>query len=243
MKYALLASGSKGNACLIEAGNQLLLIDCGTTKRYLTQSFMALGKDFSDVDAVLITHDHSDHTSQLKHFRSSPIYCPSPIEDVYQVQPYEDFMIGDFHILPIKTSHDDAYSVGYVIRYGEEKLVYITDTGYIRDQDLPLIHDADYYIMESNHDPEILMGTNRPYAIKRRILSDVGHLSNDDAGILLSRIIGDQTKSIFLAHLSEQANTEALAIDTVRTHIGENDIKIVAGKQYEIVKGGHWHEE
>lgn len=240
MYFYVLASGSKGNACIIKTDNQTLLIDCGTTKGYLKSSMEQVGLTFADVDAVLITHDHSDHTSQLKHFSHAAIYSPSTHPyDSYKVVPYEAFAIASISVLPIKTSHDDADSVGYVLEANNEKLVYVTDTGYIRTQDFAYIENADYYIFESNHDPEMLMLTPRPYYIKQRILSDEGHLSNDDAGLILAKAIGQKTKEIVLAHLSGQANTEALALETMRKHITQENIEIKAARQHEVVSGGH----
>lgn len=239
MKYYMLASGSKGNACILEVNGIRLMIDCGTTKRYLTQSFISLGLSFEDIDAVLVTHNHSDHTSQLKHFKHAKIFSPAKHEwDTILVNPYQRIEINGISILPIKTSHDDESSVGYLVEYSDYKLVYVTDTGYIRDQDIELLRDADTYIMESNHDPEMLMLTQRPYHIKQRILSDEGHLSNDDAALILSKLVTDKTREVVLAHLSQQANEESLAIKTVVNQLGSEKIVVKAARQFEIVFGG-----
>lgn len=239
MKYYMLASGSKGNACILEVNGIRLMIDCGTTKRYLTQSFISLGLSFEDIDAVLVTHNHSDHTSQLKHFKHAKIFSPAKHEwDTILVNPYQRIEINGISILPIKTSHDDESSVGYLIEYSDYKLVYVTDTGYIRDQDIELLRDADTYIMESNHDPEMLMLTQRPYHIKQRILSDEGHLSNEDAALILSKLVTDKTREVVLAHLSQQANEESLAIKTVVNQLGSEKIVVKAARQFEIVFGG-----
>lgn len=239
MKYYMLASGSKGNCCVLEINNKRIMIDCGTTKRYLNQSFMDINLTFNDIDFVLITHDHSDHTSQLKHFMHASIYSPSNHDfHTNKVIPYTSFNLEGIDILPIKTSHDDESSVGYIIHHDGMKLVYITDTGYIRQNDIELIAGADFYILESNHDPEMLMLTSRPYHIKQRILSDEGHLSNDDASSILKKVINEKTKGILLAHLSLQANTEELALATVRETIANDRIEIKAARQFEIVYGG-----
>lgn len=235
----MLASGSKGNACIIEIDGKRILIDCGTTKRYLVNSFQSLDLKFEDVDIVLITHDHSDHTSQIRHFTHAEIFSPSTHEiSTNLIRPYESFNWNGIDILPIKTSHDDESSVGYVITRDDIKLVYITDTGYIRDQDLSYIKNATFYILESNHDPAMLMQTARPYHIKQRILSDEGHLSNDDAGLILSKVVGSKTRQIILAHLSLQANTEELALQTVKSHLANDAIVVKAARQFEVVIGG-----
>lgn len=239
MKYYMLASGSKGNACIVDVCGKKILIDCGTTKRYLTQSFKALGLNFDDIDAVLITHDHSDHTSQLKHFLHAPIYSPSIHSFEHQtVIPYQSFSIDNISVLPIKTSHDDESSVGYVIESEGIKFVYVTDTGYVREQDFGYLRNAHYYVFESNHDPEMLMTTARPYHIKQRILSDEGHLSNDDSSYVLSKLVDNNTVEVTLAHLSLQANTEELALETCRKALEGRNVKIKAARQFEIVVGG-----
>lgn len=240
MKYTILASGSKGNACIVESQGVRLMIDCGTTKKYLTQRFTEIDMIFSDIDALLITHDHTDHTSQIKHFQESTLFSPSTLNWEYQhVIPYESFKFAHFDIFPIKTSHDVQDSVGYIICDGYETLVYITDTGYIRDYDLQFLKGADYYILESNHDPELLMQTRRPYSIKRRILSDTGHLSNEEAGLVLSKIVDANTKEIVLAHMSEEANEVALALSTVQELVDNEHIDFNVAKQFELMFGGN----
>lgn len=247
MEYHILASGSKGNSCIIKSSGVSLLIDCGMTQKYLKQSFLELSVDFSAFDALLITHDHSDHTKQVRMFRELNIYSPSVLDiDYTHVEPYEEFYIEHIKITPIKTSHDTDFSVGYVFDDGTTKLVYLTDTGYIRQQDYSYLRDADHYILESNHDPELLMKSNRPYYIKQRILSDTGHLSNEKAGHVLSEVISSRTQSITLAHMSLEANTEELVLQTIHAHLEDHDLQSIdirVAKQYEIVSGGNYHEK
>ena len=238
MKFSVIASGSKGNACVVSSQGTCLLIDCGTTQRYLKQSLGKIDLNIEDLDALLITHDHSDHTRQVKMFRNHLIYSPVDLEvQSKRVYPYEAFALGAFTILPIRTSHDAEISVGYVLDDGMHRLVYITDTGYIREKDYPLISNADFYVLESNHDPSLLMKTNRPYTIKRRILSESGHLSNEQSASILSEVVGEKTKEVFLAHLSEEANTEGLAYETVRAALPKT-IDVFVARQHEMVFGG-----
>lgn len=244
MKYTLLASGSKGNSCLIETKNNKLLIDCGTTKKYLLASLEKINVSLDEIDALLITHDHIDHTRQLNTFKNHRVFAPTELKIEHEfVYPYESFEFKGFEIMPVQTSHDAELSVGYVIKTNGQKIVYITDTGYIRKTDYKFIEDADYYVMESNHDPDMLMKTRRPYSIKRRILSDTGHLSNDQAGEILSDITGSETKEVVLAHLSEEANTANLAQETVQSYLINTDIKVYVAKQFEILFGGNYYEK
>lgn len=244
MKYTLLASGSKGNACLVESENHKILIDCGTTKKYLTASLESIDVTYEDIDLLLITHDHSDHTKQIKTFKNHRVLSPTELDINHElINPYEEFSFGDFKIMAVQTSHDAELSFGYIFELDDKKLVYITDTGYIRRSDYPYISNADYYVLESNHDPEMLMQTRRPYAIKRRILSETGHLSNDQAGSILAEVSGSKTKEVILAHLSEEANTHELAKTTVEKYLNNTDIKVYVAKQHEIIFGGNYYEK
>lgn len=238
MKYHMIASGSKGNVFVLENGTTKILIDCGTTQKNIKQNLENLEMSIDDLDAVLITHDHSDHISAINLFKNHTVYSPSTLNIQYKhVEPYVAFNHGSFSIMPIATSHDTEFSVGYVIEDPNHKLVYITDTGYIRNEDLKLMKDADLIVMESNHDPAMLMKTKRPYHIKQRILSDTGHLSNDSAGTILSQIVSSNTQDILLAHLSEEANTESLAYETVSRYLNGYSGSLRVGRQYEVISG------
>lgn len=244
MKYTLLASGSKGNSCLIETKNNKLLIDCGTTKKYLLASLEKIDVRLDEIDALLVTHDHVDHTRQINTFKNHQVFTPTELQVEHQlVNPYESFEFKDFEITAVQTSHDAELSVGYVIKTNGQTLVYITDTGYIRKTDYKFIEGADYYVLESNHDPDMLMKTRRPYSVKRRILSDTGHLSNDQAGRILSDITGSRTKEVVLAHMSEEANTVVLAQETVESYLLDTDIKVYVARQHEILFGGNYYEK
>ncbi len=241
MHFTILASGSKGNCTLIDSKNTRIILDCGSSKRYLTTCFEQLNFDYSKADGLLITHNHSDHISQLKMFKNLNIYSPVTFEnvEVCPIKPLEVFKVKDLTILPIPLSHDCELTVGYIIYDGSETLVYLTDSGYVSQNNIELIKHADYYIIESNHDPQMLMQTNRPLPTKKRILSDNGHLSNEDSALVMSRCIGECTKEIILAHISEQANTYQLAYDTMldvlrKKNIDTGKLFIKAVKQFEI---------
>lgn len=247
MRYDLLCSGSKGNCCILRSQDTCLIIDCGMTRRYLEDGFQEAGVRKEEIDALLLTHEHIDHISQLHLFRDIPVYAPfAPKEkglDLYPVIPREIFRIGSLSVLPLALSHDADITVGYVFDDGKEKLVYITDTGYVRQEYYPDLSNADYYILESNHDVEMLMETDRPYMLKMRILSDEGHLSNQKCANVLRNVIGENTKEITLAHISEEANTEDLALSACRFLTEGNSILLRAARQRERISGGNLCEK
>ena len=250
MRFALLESGSKGNSFLLQDENTSILIDCGGTKAWLFQALKDTGMEIADLDALLITHDHSDHISQIRHFIDVPIYSPVSISGTKAeiIQPDQAFQIEHLTITPIALSHDTERTVGYVITSWQEKLVYITDTGYVKDEYLPVLKGADYIILESNHDTEMLMRTSRPMYLKMRIAGDSGHLCNEDCASLLTRIVSEKTKMVILAHISQQANTQETALrvshQALRTHGScRRDLILAAAGQNEIIKGGDWQGE
>ena len=249
MKFALLASGSRGNCCVIEDEHLLLMIDCGTTAHYLRSAMSEIGITPQGLDALLITHDHTDHISQIKMFKENRILSPVPLSvETERVVPGQAFQLQHMTVTPIALSHDTEVTVGYVLETWQEKLVYITDTGYIRDACLPLMTDADYIILESNHDTEMLMETSRPLFLKMRIAGDSGHLCNEDCAAVLDKIVTARTKMIVLAHISEQANTreQALAVSSAvlqRHSRKRNGLILCAAAQNETLKGGDWANE
>lgn len=242
MEIDLLCSGSKGNSCLIRSHNTSILIDCGSTKRYLMSSLHSVHQKVDDLDALLVTHGHTDHISQLKHFDALPVYsyCDLDVKDHHCVCPLEKFVIKDLCITVIGLSHDAPHTVGYVLEDDKEKLVYITDTGYLPNHEKHLLTNADHYIFESNHDLQMLMQTSRPMFVKQRILSDSGHLSNEDSSMHLSDLINTKTKNIVLAHLSEEANLPQMALDVLydtlnKKRLSSSKLNILAADQFKII--------
>jgi phosphoribosyl 1,2-cyclic phosphodiesterase len=243
MKYYSLASGSKGNCFVVQTNQTIVIIDCGSTKKHLINSFTNIDINYTQVDALLVTHGHSDHVSQVKMFGNIPTFSPIPFNNgqgYQQVVPFMPFHINELTITPIPLSHDSEVTVGYIIEDAYEKLVYITDTGYVKNTLIPMIKDAHYIVLESNHDPEMLMNSRRPHGIKYRILSDNGHLSNQSCAEVLGKIVSLKTKEVVLAHLSEEANSFLLAYQTsfdLLSSLGYFPILKIAG-QFEIVTGG-----
>lgn len=228
------------------------MIDCGSTRRHLELSYQKLNVKLDDVDACLITHHHVDHISQIKMFKNTEVYSASPLDDCFLfhlVKPFEAFQVKHLTITPLPLSHDAENTVGYVIENGLEKLVYITDTGYLNESYYEKLTGADYIILESNHDIKMLMESKRPHFVKQRIFSDSGHLCNENCAEILEKIVTENTKQIFLAHISEEANTRqrALEVNTEALMKKKNclntDLILIAAGQFELVQGGEGNEK
>lgn len=228
MKVSVLASGSKGNSTYIETNNTKVLIDAGMSNLYIEKKLILLGVNPDDINFIFITHTHTDHIAGLKVFIKKHHPKVFLTLDMYNelkdiLNDYEilesEVILNDLIVDYFKTSHDTD-SVGYILKSNDKEIVYVTDTGYINIKNLKKLNNKDLYIFESNHDIEMLMNNpNYPYQIKQRILGDKGHLSNNQCKEYLNKIIGDKTKYIVLAHLSEQNNDPSLALNNL------NDIK------------------
>lgn len=241
MEYHILASGSKGNCTVISDGYTTIAIDAGSTDKYLRASFDKINIDHKNLDGVLITHTHGDHVGRINFFKQSKIYTPEFLGIGFeQIKLFgeDKFEINTLSITTIPLSHDKGLTLGYIIENATSKLVYVTDTGYFKDSHLQQIHGADFYIFESNHDPEMLMNTRRPFFLKQRIMAMDGHLCNIDAAEVLYKSVSDNTKEVVLAHISEEANNPSIAIQVTSDKLENDNISVRAAQQFEIVSGG-----
>ena len=247
MHFNVIASGSKGNATLVIYKKSVILIDMGITLTRLEEGLEESHLTINDITGAIFTHDHTDHIGGIKFISPKIRYAldktlPGSLSHVVKVN--EPFNIGDFTIIPFKTSHDAKNPCGFKLIAGEETMVYMTDTGVFLDENLPLIKDPTYLIIESNHDIKMLLHTHRTFELKSRIMSEVGHLCNEDSAIAASQIIGPHTKEIVLAHLSEEANTPELALEAYKKvfrhfHINFDNYRLVCAHQWHSTFGGH----
>ena len=245
MRISVLASGSRGNSTYIETNSTKSLIDIGMTSLYIEKKLTSLNINPKDINYIFITHTHTDHIAGLKVFIKK--YNPTVFltrkmyDEIIKIFPINNYIIiedkiviDDLIINIFKTSHDTDDSVGYVFSSNNKDFVYVTDTGYINNKNYGLLENRNIYVFESNHDVEMLMNnSNYPYHTKQRILGDKGHLSNKDSSYYLSKLVGDKTKYIVLAHLSEQNNDPSLAYNTLEQKLKNKNINIIVAKQME----------
>ncbi len=235
MLVTVLASGSKGNSTLIKTDKLNILIDAGMNLKYLKEKLAEVDTKVEDINYIFLTHTHKDHVGALSTFvkKNHPIICMGQkmFMDLEYLNNYDDIVIlvdeldlEDLHVDVIRTSHDVSESMGYVFTSGESSLVYITDTGYINNKYFKKLYNKNMYVMESNHDVEMLMHGPYPKWLKQRVWSDKGHLSNEKSAFYLSKLIGVNTKRVVLAHLSHENNTEEIAINTLKSTLKEYNI-------------------
>ena len=250
MHFNVISSGSKGNATVVIYKKTSILIDMGVSFERLEKGLEEIGLKFEDLSGAIFTHDHSDHIGGIKFLSPKIMYglkgtLPS-LANVVELN--EPFVIGDFTIIPFETSHDATNPCGYLLKAGNETMVYMTDTGCFIEDNLELIKNPTYLIIESNHDIKMLLNTNRTYELKQRILSDVGHLCNEDSAIATCEIIGNNTKEIVLAHLSEEANTPEVAIEAYKKifkhfNVDWDKYLIRCANQHHSLLGGNLDED
>lgn len=222
MEIFVLASGSKGNATYLKVGSLKLFIDAGISYQKMKQKMIDYQENIFDVKSILITHEHHDHIVGLKMLlkygaiedvyltkgtlNSLPIDVVSMFHQTHIIAADIPFSIGELKITPFMLSHDAEEPVGYVIQNTEHKMVVLTDTGYVDESYHELLRDADLYVLEANHNPFTLFQSPRPFLLKKRIVGEKGHLSNEDAATLMNKLITQ--KSIWVvAHISEDCNS------------------------------------
>ena len=238
MRFSILASGSTGNSIIVETDQTTILIDAGLSGKQIENQLKQVDIDPKSIDAILVTHEHADHikgVGVLARRYHLPVYTHEktwleldwlvgeiPDEqrhffDEGEIKSFDDLTVESFAI-----SHDAAFPMGFCFYEGDKKLTIATDLGYVSQKIKDTILGSAAYIFESNHDVEMLRMGHYPWNIKRRILSDVGHLSNEDAGGALADILEGQGEKIYLSHLSKDNNMTELARLTVKNILEES---------------------
>lgn len=227
MKYCVLASGSRGNSLFIESGYSRILLDIGLSARKIEERLATIGVSPDSLDAIVLTHSHKDHVRGAGVFArrfGTPIYAhPQTLDQItYLLRGKEDvhpwreaFSIKDLTFRPFPLPHDSDPTFGYLIGENGKNLAVCTDLGVVTDRVRENLREAHAIVLESNHDPGMLMSGPYPWHLKERISSRLGHLSNSEAGELLREVLHASISRIILGHLSEENNTPEKALNTV----------------------------
>ena len=251
LRFISFGSGSSGNCYYLGTATDALMIDIGIGLRTLKKHCRDYGISLSSVKRVLITHDHADHIKSVgsfSHDYALPVYATqrvhAGIDHNYCVtrkvadslkmvlQVGETVTLGDFTVRPFLVPHDATENVGYEIQAEGATFVIVTDVGSITDDIKEAISRADYLVIEANHDVEMLQNGPYPAYLKKRIMSDSGHLSNDACGRALVENMSERLKHVWLCHLSEENNHPELARKTVETIM--RSYGVIPGKDLEL---------
>lgn len=250
LKLVPIASGSKGNSTLILSDSTAVLLDAGISYTRLATALKTFGLTPKMLDGVVITHEHSDHISGLQRLceeckvyvhpeTERAILMRMPLKNVQDVSDYEGgFDIGDISVEPFRIPHDARYPLAYSFSSGSARCSVATDIGVPTRGVLRNIKDSEVVLLESNHDIQMLQNGNYTRALKERIMSNNGHLSNDAAARIAELCSGNsEIRTLILGHISENNNTEQLAYDTVRRRldeIGDNYIELHIAHQRQM---------
>ena len=241
MIIAPIASGSSGNCILVEEEDTKILVDAGISKIRIEKGLSSYGITPQDLDGILITHEHLDHIQGLGVFLRKydvPVYATKKtIEAIFgneklgaldehlffSVEKEQKFSLKNIMVRPISVNHDAADPVCYRFDAGNKSCAVVTDLGVYDSEFVSKLQDLDSVLVEANYDTRMLQMGPYPYHLKQRIWGDLGHLSNESCGRLLSDIISDRLKNVILGHLSKENNYPDLAFCAVRNEINFAD--------------------
>lgn len=242
--FCPLASGSKGNSLLLGTESTKVLIDAGLSLKQIEQKLSQLQVDIKQIDAILVTHEHSDHIKGLDVIARQlniPILANSEtaraIYDVHKCSfkfkifsTGEMFEFGDISFHPFSIQHDTVDPVAFTAQLGGKKIGICADIGFATSLVKAHLKECDYLYIESNHEPSMVYASSRPMVYKQRVLSRQGHLSNQSCAELLKEIYHSKLKKIYLAHLSQECNRKELALkyafEALKEHLDAVNISI-----------------
>ena len=242
LALASLGSGSRGNATLIKSANALLLIDCGFTIKETERRLHNMGHQPQDIDAILVTHEHSDHIKGVGPFARKyqlPVYLThgtgqydglKKITRMHHINTHRPFFIGDIEVTPVTVPHDAREPCQFVFRHDNKTAGVLTDLGSITPHVAEQYRRCDALMLECNHCSEMLSMGPYPISLKQRVGGNWGHLNNHQAANLLSEIEVDQLQHLVISHVSEKNNTEILARNAIRRVYGTEKPLIMASQ-------------
>lgn len=254
LKFRSLYSGSTGNSLYVESENTKILVDSGVSMKKLTTALTTNDVKLEDIDAIIVTHEHSDHVQSLGMISSKyniPVFANEKTWDAMPKQrdkisdtnqkffvSYEKFEIGDLIIDPFSIPHDAADPCGFNIMNNKDKISIATDIGHMTKEIVDKLDGSSFVLLESNYDPEILKSGKYPYYLKTRILGPNGHLPNEMAGKTIAYLLKGSLKQVMLGHLSKENNFPELAYQTViekliQSNFDENSIRISVASRIE----------
>lgn len=255
MQVCTLASGSSGNSVYVEGGGSAVLVDAGLSGKAITRSLESISVDPSQLEGILVTHEHSDHIKgvgilsrkyDLKVYATENTWdamMPSignvPDYNCCVLESGKGLEIGGLQIEHFETSHDAVDSVGFSFFSEGVKIGLATDTGYLTQAARKSLEGSDLLVFEANHDLNMLKMGRYPWHLKQRILSNQGHLSNIAAGDCLASLVSGNTKTVILAHLSKENNVPELAYQTVAEIMEESGLSIGRDLRLEVAPRCH----
>ena len=234
-RVCTLASGSSGNSVYIESKHSKILVDAGIGPRILKKRLESVGVRIDEIDAVIVTHEHEDHTRAITKL-PIPVYVATKtvpvwknkVESLKQFDNDGQFTINDLHITPFSVPHDAIDPVGFTVEFNSTKIGIVTDIGSVTGLVVERLKKSNILILESNHDMNLLFYSNYPWELKQRIKGRLGHLSNSQSSSLLNTLYHSELTHVVLAHLSEVNNCPEVAY-------GEA-VKIVDRKDNDFMK-------
>lgn len=252
-QFCSLFSGSSGNCSLVQTNSTKILIDAGESTKKICDALTSIQIDPTCIDAILITHEHSDHVKGLGTFSKKfniPVYANKETWDAMKSQrekieekninyfSFDKFSIKDLDINPFSIPHDAANPCGFNIYHNNKKISIATDIGHINKEIIDNLKNSSFLLLEANYEPEVLKCSSYPYLLKERIKGPTGHLSNLDAGKTISYLTNHGLNNVMLGHLSKENNFPELAYKTVveelmQNNLTENSIKLSVAKRYE----------
>lgn len=253
MKFQVIASGSKGNMTYIETAEAKILVDAGISyKRFIQNLSEEVVLD--RIDAIFITHEHFDHISgvvsiinktnatlfmhkESYDFLNQKIKDRIPLNRIKFLEDNKKYEINDFVVYTMMLNHYSMHCLGFVFESENQRLAYVTDTGFVPDVYLEVLRNVDALIIEANHDIEMLLESNRDQFLKSRILSEAGHISNLICKDILATVVNQRLKYIVLAHASEECNSDEVILSTIKDGLEEiYHERLIIAKQNESIK-------